>query len=136
MAANTAPIYTATPNLGTPLSIVTANTSKDLTAGTSYLLFTAGANGSYLKALRLRPAGTNVATVIRVWLNNGATTGTGSNNTLYDEVTIAATTNSETAAIAGTEVPFNIPIPAGWKVYVTTGTTVTSIFGTVVGGDY
>lgn len=136
MAANTAPIFTLTPNAGTPLSIVTANTTKDLTSGTIYLLFTAGANGSYIKAMRLRPAGTNVATVIRGWLNNGATTGTGSNNAIWDEISIAATTNSETAAIAGTEMPFNILIPAGWRIYATTGTTVTSIFGTVIGGDY
>src|SRR5262245_18119666 len=141
MAANIDPIYTRTPNAGnfTGTSqgpLVTANTTKDLTSGTSYLIFTAGSDGAYVKALRIRPAGTNVATVVRVWINNGSTTGTASNNALFDEITVAATTNSEVAAIAGTEVPMNIPLPGGYRIYCTTGTTVTAIFVVAIGGDY
>lgn len=135
MAANTNPIYTLTPNTSW-IEVITANTTKDLTAGTTYLAFTAGANGSYLKALRIRPMGTNVATVLRVWINNGSSTGTLANNSCYDEITVTATTNSEVAAIAGTEFPLNMPINAGYKIYITTGTTVTAIKVTAIGGDY
>src|SRR5689334_18924973 len=98
MAANIDPIFVGTPNVGWA-TVVTANTTKDLTAGTNYLVFTAGSNGSYIRHIRIRPAGTNVATVLRIWINNGSTTGTASNNFLYDEITLAATTNSETASI-------------------------------------
>lgn len=135
MAANTFPIFTKQANVGIINAIATANTTKDLTSGTIYLVFTAGSEGSYVRHLRIRPAGTNVATVIRIWLNNGATTGTAANNNLYDEVTVAATTNSETASIVGTEVPLGFLLPASWRIYLTTGTGVTAMFATVIGGD-
>lgn len=136
MPANTQPIYTRLGDVQW-INVVTANTSKDLTSGTSYLVWTADStNGGFLQKLRIRPAGTNVATVLRIWINNGSTTGTAANNTLYDEITVPATTNSETAAIAGTEIPMNMALPASFRVYITTGTSVTSIFVTGVGGKY
>src|SRR5262245_54059286 len=133
--ANTEPIFTATPNVS-GATVVSANTTKDLTSGTIYTIWTAGANGGFLQKCRVRPAGSNVATVLRFWLNNGSATGTAANNFLYSEITVAATTNSETSAISGTEEPFNIALPNGWVLYVTTGTTVTAIVVTAIGGNY
>jgi hypothetical protein len=147
MAQNTSPIFPLVPevvwvsgaaaNSATPG--VTANTTKDLTSGTIYgPVFTADAtNGSRLDFVKSRALGTNVATVMRVWINNGSATGTAANNTLYVERTLAATTVSETAELADNIVPLSISLPAGYKVYVTFGTAVAAGFHiTAVGGDY
>jgi hypothetical protein len=85
MVANTAPIFTDIPNIGFAPAITAANTNKDGT-GTVDLVFTAGADGAFLQKLKIRPKGTNVATVLRVFLNNGATPTTATNNMLYDEM--------------------------------------------------
>ena len=125
MAINNAPIFTGQPDIQWINAVVTANTTTDLTGGTIYLVFTADAtNGGFVQKLSMRSLGTNIATVIRVWLNNGSTTGTASNNTLIAEATLAATTLSQVAAVAHYEVPLNIALPAGYRIYVTVGTTV------------
>ena len=68
MAANTAPIFTAIPrNPFTPTG-TTANTALDGTGGVATLL-TAGTNGSVIQKLRMTHLGTNVATVVRVFIN-------------------------------------------------------------------
>ena len=147
MAQNTNPIFPLTPintwvsgaaaNAATPG--VTANTTKDLTAGTIYgPIFTGKAvDGSRLDFIKARPLGTNVATVIRVWLNNGSATGTAANNALYLERTISATTVSETAEQPDMVLPLNISLPAGYRIYATFGTVVAAGFHlTAVGGDY
>ena len=135
MAQNTNPIFPLIPvnswvsgaaaNAATPG--VTANTTKDLTSGTIYgPIETAEAtNGSRLDFIKVRALGTNVATVIRIWLNNGAATGTAANNTLYLERTLSATTVSQ------------VSLAAGYRVYATFGTAVAAGFHlTAVGGDY
>lgn len=135
MPANTAPIFTLVPNVGWG-EVATANTAKDGT-GTVVLIFTAGANGSYLQKARIKAKGTNTATVLRFWLNNGATNTTAANNTLIGEITIAATTLSEVAALAENEYIFDFPIPAGYRIYVTIGTTVAAgLHVSCLGGDY
>lgn len=137
MAANTAPIFTNVPNIGFGATVLdTANTAKDGT-GTVLLVFTAGANGSLLLAVRARPIGTNVATVLRVFFNNGADPTTASNNVLHDEMTLPATTLSEVAALAMYEMSINKALPANWRVYVTIGTTVAAGFRmSAYGGNY
>ena len=101
-------------------------------------MFTADAtNGSYLQKLVLRPRGTNVASVMRVFINNGSSNATAANNALIAEVSLAATTNSETAALAGNELALNIPVPPGYRVMVTLGTAVAGGYAiTAMGGDY
>ena len=138
MAANTAPIYSRLADVQWIGAIVTANTTTDLTAGTSYLVWTADAtNGGRLEKLKVRALGTNVATVLRVWLNNGSTTGAAANNQLYTEATIAATTVSQVAALADTEITMSLPVPAGYRVYVTIGTAVAAgLVVTGAGGKY
>lgn len=137
MVANTAPIFSKQAHASWVNGITAANTAKDGT-GTVDTIFTADAtNGSFLQKLIIRPRGTNVATVIRVFINNGATNATASNNALIGEVTLPATTNTETAAIQGTEISFNLPIPAGYKINVTLGTAVAGGYTvTAFAGDY
>ena len=75
--------------------------------------------------------------MLRVFLNNGSTNATAANNTLYTESTIAATTLSEVAALADTEISMLLPLPAGYKVNITIGTTVAAgLAVTGVGGRY
>ena len=119
--------------------MTTANTTKDLTSGTIYLVFTADTtNGGFVQRIRFRSLGTNSnATVARVWINNGST-ATAANNTLFDEITLTSITNSETAAQATFELPLNIALPPGDRLYVTLGTAPTSAGwqATVIGGKY
>ena len=138
MAANTAPIYTKAGDIQWIGGITTANTTTDLTTGTSYLAFTAdGTNGGYVQKVRFRSLGTNVATVARVWINNGSTTGTATNNALFDEISLAASTVSQTSALAVYELPLNFALPAGYKLYITIGTAVAAGYhATVIGGKY
>jgi len=144
MAANLNPIFPITPKVefGT---VATANTAKDGT-GTVVTVFTAGTNGAKIDQIKVRALGTNVATVLRFFINNGSTNATATNNTLFHEVTVAATTLSEVAALADNDILISkgdnviVPIPylpAGYKINVTIGTTVAAGLAiTVHGGDY
>ena len=143
MPANTAPIFTLTPEVLWSVNMVAANTTN-LSANTNnYLVFTAGANGSYLQKIRFRHQSTNItnsqATVVRVFINNGGVVTTPANNTIWDEITIAANTVSQTAASANYELPLNFALPSGYTIYCTLGSTPTNgtgIQATVIGGDY
>lgn len=139
MPSNTTPIFSKAGDIQwntTP--IVTANTTTDLTTGTSYLIFTADpTNGGYIQKLRIRALGTNVATVMRIWINNGSTIATALNNTLYDEISLQASTVSQTSALSVYELPLNFALPVGYKIYVTLGTTVVAGFDvTAIAGKY
>lgn len=132
---NTTPIYSGTPNMGWG-TVATANTAKDGT-GTVVTVYTAGADGGRVDFVRVRAAGTNIATVLRVFINNGSSNATPANNTLFTEATIAATTLSEVAALAETTITLNLPLDAGYKVNITIGTTIAAgLAVTGVGGDY
>ena len=139
MPSNTTPIFSKAGDIQWNDSpIVTANTTTDLTTGTSYLIFTADpTNGGYIQKLRIRPLGTNVASVMRFWINNGSTIGTSSNNVLYDEISLAISTASQTSALSVYELPLNFALPLGYTIYVTIGTTVLAGFDvTAIAGKY
>lgn len=133
---NTSPIYSAAPIVAWG-TVDTANTAKDGT-GTVVTVFTADATeGGRIEKIRVRAKGTNVATVLRIWINNGSTNATPANNTLYAETTIAATTLSEVAALADIEINMSLSLPAGYKINITIGTTVAAgLHVTGVGGKY
>jgi hypothetical protein len=138
MAVNNKPIFTGTSKISWTNTVITANTTTDLTAGTIYgPIFTAATEGSYLQKIRFRSLGTNVATVARVWVNNGSATTSAANNTLIDEISLPATTVSQTSALSNYEIPLNFTIPSGYRIYVTLGTTVAAGYDVCVfGGDY
>lgn len=138
MAANTSPIFTLLPSIQWgATAIATANTAKDGT-GTVLTVFTADAtNGGYVTKVRFRAAGTNIATVARVFINNGSSSATPANNILFDEITLSATTLSETSATAMYEIPMSLGLPPGYVINVTIGTTVAAgYYVSVVGGKY
>lgn len=140
MAQNTSPVFPLVPEITwVNTGAVTANTTTNLTAGTIFdSAFTADAtNGSRVDFVRVRALGTNVATVMRVWINNGSTTTTATNNTLFFERTLAATTVSQVAELPDVILPINVSLPAGYKIYYTFGTAVAAGYSIqVVGGDY
>src|SRR5262245_21068129 len=77
--------------------IKTANTAKDGT-GTTITLFTAdGTNGGRAEKLSGVAAGTNVASVLRLFINNGSSSATPANNSLIGERSLPVTTLSEVA---------------------------------------
>lgn len=145
MTANTNPVFTSVPNVGWSIAdgdggaagpIKTANTAMDGT-GTVNTIFTAGANGSWVEDIVARPAGTNVATVLRIFLNNGSTHATPANNTLIAELSIPATTASNSQAQPDYTRLIRRAIDPGYKILVTIGTTIAAgIQATAFGGDY
>lgn len=140
MPANTSPIFTLTPEIQWATSPMTvANTTKDLTSGTIYSVFTGGTNGSYVQRIRFRTLGQNLAsTVARVWINNGSTTSTAANNILWDEISLPNTSTTETTAQANYELPLNFALPPSYRIYVTLGTAPNAAgwATTIIGGDY
>jgi len=136
MAANTTPIWPVAPNVSwTPL-ITAANTNMDGT-GTTNIAWTAGAEGGLVESVKLKAGGTNVATVARIFLNNGSTNTTAANNTLIAEQTLAATTASAVAGLAEYEIWLNKKVDPGYRILVVLGTAVAAGWqATVYGGDY
>jgi uncharacterized membrane protein YeaQ/YmgE (transglycosylase-associated protein family) len=139
MPANTNPIFTLAPDIQwTAAPLLAANTTKDGTSGTLATVFTADAsNGGFVTKLIARAVGTNVATVLRVFLNTGGVTTTAANNALIAELTLPATTLSEVAAQPAYELPLNFALPPGYRVFCTVGTAVAAGYElTVIGGKY
>jgi hypothetical protein len=138
MAANTEPIYPRTPQIEwCPTVITAANTAKDGT-GTVNTVFTADATeGSYLKELVIKTAGTNIATVMRIFINNGSSNATPANNILYKELTLIATTISETTSQSDVVIPMDLALPPGYVINVVLGTAVAAgYYVTGNGGKY
>ncbi|MCC6629952.1 MAG: hypothetical protein IT340_21455 [Chloroflexi bacterium] len=153
MAANTTPIFTVTPNVGSvKLGTTSAQVKSDGTsAGTGtdlmYKAFTAGANGSYVESIRFQPVAsaanvTSVATVLRAYLSTVANPGatTSSDTTLLGEVSVPAIAASHsTNATNYYEIVLNKPIPAGTYIHVAqhvAQTTNQQWQATVFGGNY
>jgi hypothetical protein len=142
MAANTSPIFTLLGSLQWAESIVTANNTVDLTSGTSYLVFQADAtNGGYVRELRVKanPAASTVATVVRIWLNNGTGTAAAADSCLIGELGLPATTTSASAALPDFIYPLGFALPPGYRIYVTIGTAPGGsgeFSASVIGGKY
>ena len=136
MAANTSPIFLGTPRTSWISTGTAANTALDGT-GTVATVFTAGANGSKIETVSLEHLGTNVATVVRFFVNNGSSNAVAANNTLVHEETMAANTLSQVAKSVDLTWTANKVLPAGYKLNVTIGTAIAAgIQVTADGGDY
>lgn len=143
MPANTSPIFTLTPDVstngttGNGAALVTATGDYTGVSANHVLEHTAGSNGSYVRKLRFKALGTNIATVARIYLNNGSTNATATNNTFFGEISLPATTASNTAATPDIDYPMEIALPAGWKIYAGIATTVAAGWNCVaVAGQY
>lgn len=140
MAGNPTPIFARVGKI-TWAQEATAVTGADLT--NAALIFTADStNGSIVKEVRVKylPGTSTVATAFRVWVNNGSSEATTTNNTLISEITIAAITTSQTAATTDYVIPMpggGLVLPPSYKLYASIGTYSTGTFMiTAIGGDY
>lgn len=132
------PIFVQAPRMQSPNALKTASTTRTLTTGVLNVVFTAAStNGSYLDHIRVKPMGTNAVTVLRIFINNGSDpTADYRNSSLFSECTLAATTLSETQALADIPIPVRINLPPNYNVYATLGTAVSAGWSlTAVGGD-
>ncbi len=81
--------------------------------------------------------GSNTATVVRFFVNNGGTNATATNNYLIHEEALATWSNSETDASTSTVWNCNLILASGYKLNAVVGTTVASgIMATGEGSDY
>lgn len=143
MPANTAPVFTLVGNLtangGTTMTagMVTATGDYTGVSANHVLAHTAGANGSYIKRIKFVATGTNTASVARIYLNNGSTNTTATNNQLIGQVSLPGTTAINTAATSEVEYPLEMMLEASFSIYIGLGTTVAaSWIPTVIAGDY
>jgi hypothetical protein len=136
MSANTSPIFGLTPRVAGITTGTSANTNKDGT-GTVATVITAGSNGSKINRIFFQHMGSNTDTVVRVFVNNGSTNVTATNNYLIHEEAFAAWSNSEAAASTSSVWYCDLVLPAGYKINVTTATAIASgIMVTAEGSDY
>lgn len=143
--ANTSPIWIAkgdvSTNNGTLMAQAITLAANDYTGAgaNNVLVFTASGDGAYLRGLKFTAAGSNVQTVARVFINNGAINTTASNNSFLDEITLPLTTASTISALPapimmfngalGMFLPPNFRLYAGLATAVSAGYFVTPIFG-------
>ncbi|MGL4811897.1 MAG: hypothetical protein ACRCXM_08975 [Beijerinckiaceae bacterium] len=137
MVANTAPIFPLVPDIEFAPVITAANTTKDGSAGTVTLVFTAGADGAYISHIVGLPYGTNIASLARVFINNGGVSTTPANNSYFDQIGLPPTTLSETAEMRKVVLPMGISLPPNHRIYMTIATTVAAGWQfTAVAGSY
>jgi|SRR5690348_10619477 len=139
MAANTAPIFTLTPNCAVS-QITAANTARD-GSGSLVTAFTAGTNGSLISQITFindaTAVGASALKVCRVFITDTS----GANPTLFQEVLLAAVTSSNTAIGATSTITFTngLVIKAGQLIKVSQSLCATGADNSaciVQGGDY
>lgn len=132
-----APNFAGTPKVQWTANITAANTAFDGT-GTVALGFTAGVNGSRVDYIIGKARGTNIASMVRVFVNNGLTNATAANNSLLTEVGLPATTTSAVVPVGEVYIPGNgLVLPASYVLNFTLPTAVAAGWHfTVVGADF
>ena len=142
---NSEPIFSRVADIQFEQAILpgNANATKNLTSGDSFEVFVADAtNGGFVRNARVKvaPATSTTATVVRFWVNNGSTTGTAANSALIGELGLPGTTFSTTAPQADFDYGLNMALPPGYKIYATVGASFGSsgaeLTVTVFGGKY
>jgi len=144
MAANTNPIYSkagdVSNNSGTGMNQLITAAANDYTGinANVSLVFTADAtNGGFVQRLRFKAGGTNIATVARIYLNNGSVNTSAANNVFYGEISLPATTAIATAATVEIDYPLGFALPAGFRIYVGIATAVAAGWVvTPIAGEY
>jgi hypothetical protein len=119
MARNYNPIYSYTGDIQWAIApLTTGNTAYDGT-GTVSTASVAGPDGNFIQRIRFKASGSTTATVARIFINNGSGSATATNNFLFDEVTLPATTAVTNAATSVFEIPMNFALPPNYKILVT-----------------
>jgi len=144
MAGNSDPIFSKSGDVssngttGMATTLTTATGDYTGISANHQLVFTADAtNGGFIQRLRFQAIGTNTASVARIYLNNGSTVGTATNNTFFGQQSLPGTTAINTAATTEIDYPMNFAINPGFRIYVGLGTTVAAGWVvTAIGGKY
>lgn len=141
--SNKAPIYsiggdvTRDSTTGMAPTLTTAAADYTGAGANNALVFTASANGGYVQRLRFKAIGTNTASVARIFINNGSANTTATNNSFYGEISLPATTATNTAATVEIDYPMNFALPPNFRIYVGLATTVAAGWVcTPVAGEY
>lgn len=144
MSANTSPIFTSSadvtwvPSPITSVVIGTGAAAYDGTSGT-VLVHTAGVNGSFVQKLVCESFGANTNCVLRIYVNNGATSATASNNALYYQYSLPTVAQQSSIATTHVEIPLNLQLPASYRIFVGIGAAAALATGwmiTCVAGEY
>jgi hypothetical protein len=141
MAGNTDPIYSkqgdVSTNGTTGMSQAITAAANDFTGAgaNNVLVWTADAtNGGFLQKLRAKAVGTNAATILRVFINNGSANTTAANNTFYTDINLPSTVGTAGLDI---DIPMNIALNPGFRIYVGLSSAVAAGWVvTGVGGKY
>lgn len=146
MAANTSPIFPDSVNIGFA-KLTTADTSYTVPTTGGEIVFTAGIDGARVDQIKVRALGTNVATVLRLFINDGGGL-LAANFALVHEQALSASTASNSSE-TGLDYDINLtgdpavkipPIPhldGGYKIYAAIGTAAAAGWMvSVIGGDY
>lgn len=148
MAKNTSPRFTIAGDNsvnGTTTMVTTMTTAAADYTGISannQLIFTADAtNGGRVVGIQFTATGTNTQSVARVYLNNGSTNTTATNNALAGALTLPGTTASNT--IAEVSAAFYFPggyvdLAPGFRIYCGLATTVAAgwVATAILGGEF
>lgn len=135
--ANTTPIFVKNAKNWFISSGTAANTNLDGTGTVATVVLADATNGSYVDKVRVTHMGSNVATVLRLFVNNGSANTTAANNALVKEIALAANTLSQTAASVAIEIPLSLPLAPGYKLNCTIGTAIAAgVMVEAEGGDY
>lgn len=133
MAANTVPIFPASPAIGiATLTAATAITTRTNITGTTGLvqLTPTTTNGCRVDAITVKSKATSVASIVSLWIYNGAT------SFLFDELDVAAVTASTTAdSFNLTKVYQNLVLPPTYQLYISE-TVQTDLTAFAFGGNY
>ena len=134
MAANTSPIFALVPE--TKIVTVTAATTDRTGATTTNLqeLLTATTDGTKITQIGAKVAGTNVATLVLIYITNTS----GTSPKLFDEIALTAVTASTSQSSQRSVTAYSdLQLKAGQKVLVGITVAVTdgvNIFA--IKGDY
>ena len=138
MAGNTSQLFSRVADVQWIASGLGANTATDGT-GTTVLIFTADAtNGGRIERVSAIHLGTNIAGLLRFYVNNGSSAATAANNSLIEELAMPANTVAQNA-ISVPQVMIRVPIilPPGYTLRASVATAVASGYQiTAFGGKY
>lgn len=146
---NTSPLFVSGPEINfvsgasnrvlSGVTTTTTITDYNGTHANCVLVYDESTTGGFIQKLVLEAAGTNNASVLRLFINNGTANTNASANSLYMQYSLPATTASSSTATAHIEIPLMLQMPPGYKLYGLLGVAASigvGWFVNTVGGDY
>lgn len=113
MAAS--PVFAVIPRIGVA-QLSVANTNRDGSTGTYGTVILAGNNGTRIAEIAVQATGITTAGMVRLFTNDGT------NNRMFDEITIAAVASpgASTKATRISTTYTNLTLPSGWSIKAST----------------